>query len=61
MNDIWLALAIVMVIEGIGPMLFPKRWRLMLLSMLQMPASTLRTYGGVLVTVGAISIWYLMQ
>lgn len=59
MGDLWLALAIVLVIEGIGPMLFPQRWRLMLLSMLQMPAQSLRTYGGVLVTIGVVSIWYL--
>jgi uncharacterized protein len=60
-SELWLALAIVMVLEGIGPMLFPKRWRLMLLNILQMPAQQLRTYGGVLVTIGVISIWYLQQ
>ncbi|XOV81335.1 MAG: DUF2065 family protein [Aestuariibacter sp.] len=42
-------------------MLFPKRWRLMLLSILQMPAQQLRTYGGALVTIGLISLWYLSQ
>lgn len=45
---IWLALALVLVLEGLGPMLYPKTWRKMILSLANLPDTVLRRFGGVL-------------
>lgn len=60
MDWIWPALALVLVIEGIGPLLFPTRWRLYLLEISQMPSSKIRQYGGSLVVIGLVSLFYLV-
>ena len=55
----FIALAIVAIIEGIGPLLFPKRWRNYLLAVSIQPINQLRQVGGVLVVIGVICLWYL--
>mgnify|MGYP001022728059 CR=1 FL=1 len=44
----WLlpALALVLIIEGIGPLLFPNKWRNYLLQISQQPSNQLRQIGG---------------
>ena len=32
-STIWLALALVLVLEGLGPMLYPRAWRRMIATM----------------------------
>lgn len=59
-ESIWIAIAMVMVIEGLGPMLFPQKWRETMLQLAQQPANHLRTFGGVLVTIGIVSLFYLL-
>lgn len=59
MDWLWPALAIVCIIEGIGPLLMPGRWRLYLLSVSQQPSNQLRQVGGVLVVIGMVSLFYL--
>lgn len=53
-------MALVLVIEGIGPMLFPKKWQHYIHSLLQQPVEQLRTIGGILVTVGVVSLYFLL-
>ncbi|MBU2978707.1 DUF2065 domain-containing protein [Alteromonas sp. C1M14] len=59
MDTLWSALAIVCIIEGLGPLFMPNRWRLYLLAISQQPSNQLRQVGGVLVIVGAMSLFYL--
>jgi len=59
-STIWLALALVLVLEGLGPMLFPRLWRRMVLSMTQLPETILRRFGGGLVVAGCV-IYYMLR
>ncbi|MBV7316174.1 DUF2065 domain-containing protein [Shewanella sp. NIFS-20-20] len=49
-----LVLAIVLVIEGIGPLLFPNRWRNYLRELTAMENNALQRVGGALVTAGIV-------
>ncbi|WP_417763707.1 DUF2065 domain-containing protein [Shewanella sp.] len=49
-----LALGLVLIIEGLGPLLFPKRWQRYLAEMSRQPAATLQRVGGGLALVGAV-------
>lgn len=61
MDWLWPALAIVLIVEGIGPLLFPTRWRLYLLQIRQMQTNQLRQTGGVLIVIGVVCLFYLSQ
>ena len=56
----WLlpALALVLIVEGIGPLLFPNKWRNYLLQVSQQPSNQLRQMGGVLVIRGTLLLLY---
>lgn len=58
-KSIWLAIGLVLVVEGLGPMLVPQKWREMVKEMSLLPDSTLRRVGGCLVVAGAV-IAYMM-
>lgn len=57
---ILIALAMVLILEGFGPMLFVNKWQHFLYQMSQQPAGQLRTMGGILFTIGAVSLFYLL-
>ncbi len=57
---IWIALALVLIIEGIGPMLFPEKWKQYIHQLSAQPSEQLRTIGGVLVTIGVVSLMFLV-
>ncbi|WP_034918763.1 DUF2065 domain-containing protein [Erwinia sp. 9145] len=57
---IWMALALVLVLEGLGPVLLPRIWRRMILAMAQLPDTVLRRFGGGLVVAGAV-IYYMVS
>ncbi len=57
---ILMAMAMVLVVEGIGPMLFANKWQRFLLQISQQPINQLRTIGGILVTIGVVSLIYLL-
>lgn len=59
-STIWLALALVLVLEGLGPMLYPKTWRKMILSLANLPDHILRRFGGALVVAGFV-IYYMLR
>ncbi|MCL1075850.1 DUF2065 domain-containing protein [Shewanella dokdonensis] len=51
---LWLtALGIVLLFEGLGPLLFPNRWRQYLQQIAAMPASSMQRLGAGLVLTGA--------
>ena len=54
------ALAMVLIVEGIGPMLFANKWQRFLQQVSQQPVNQLRTMGGILVTIGVVSLMYLL-
>ncbi|MGV3345917.1 DUF2065 domain-containing protein [Enterobacteriaceae bacterium LUAb1] len=53
-TTVWLALALVLIIEGMGPMFFPRIWRRIILSMAQQPDHLLRRFGGGLAVAGLV-------
>ena len=58
-DELWLALAIVFIIEGIMPMLMPKQWQQMLTLISQQPTDKVRKYAGCLVVVGIVLLLVL--
>ncbi|WP_407331996.1 DUF2065 domain-containing protein [Enterovibrio sp. 27052020O] len=58
-KELLLAAGLVLVVEGLGPMLIPNRWRNMVKEMSQLPDSSLRRIGGCLVVAGVV-IAYMM-
>lgn len=57
---IWMALGLVLVLEGLGPMLFPTVWRKMIGTMALLPDKLLRRFGGGLVVAGGV-IYYMLR
>ncbi|MER2493831.1 DUF2065 domain-containing protein [Catenovulum sediminis] len=54
----WLKLiALFLILEGIGPFLFPNKWKRYLIQMATLPANQLRVIGGGLLLVGTIILW----
>lgn len=60
MDSFWLAVAIFLVIEGIGPMLFPKKWRAYIQSISELSLSQIQMMGGVFVVIGVVSVWAIL-
>lgn len=56
-ESIWIAFALVLIIEGIGPMLFPNRWRHYIAQLGRLPINQLRQIGAILVTVGIVLLF----
>jgi uncharacterized protein YjeT (DUF2065 family) len=59
-QTILIAFALVLIIEGIGPMLFANKWQKFLMQISLQPVNQLRSMGGVLVTIGVVSLFYLL-
>jgi len=59
-STILLALALVLVLEGLGSMLYPRAWRRMIATMSQLPDTILRRFGGGLVVAGIV-IYYMLR
>lgn len=57
----WLALALLLIAEGVGPLLFPERWRQMMRLLQAQPEQALRQIGVALVSVGLLLLWLLLQ
>ena len=60
MESIWLALALVLLIEGAGPLLFPNKWRQYLFKLSQESASNLRQLGAVLCAAALLIYLFLL-
>lgn len=59
MDSLWLALALLLILEGVWPLLFPNRWQKYLRSLSELPAEQLQKVGGAMVVGGAILLWLL--
>ena len=58
-DTLWLALALVLVIEGLFPFLSPGRWRRMFAQILQLNDGQLRFFGMCSILAGVALIWLL--
>ncbi|MGF1702701.1 DUF2065 domain-containing protein [Photobacterium makurazakiensis] len=58
-KTIWLALGLVLIFEGLGPLLAPRGWRDMVSQLSQQNDNSLRRIGGCLVVSGCV-IAYMM-
>lgn len=54
---LWVSLAVVLIIEGAGPMLMPNRWQRYLQQLAQANPNQLRRIGGSLVIIGLICLY----
>ncbi|HFZ8994495.1 TPA: DUF2065 domain-containing protein [Citrobacter freundii] len=59
-STIWLALALVLVFEGLGPMFYPRAWKKMIFTLTQLPENILRRFGGGLVVAGVV-VYYMLR
>ncbi|MEC6884117.1 DUF2065 domain-containing protein [Photobacterium piscicola] len=59
MNTVLLAIGLVLVVEGLGPLFSPHGWRNMVSQLSQQDDNTLRRIGGCLVVAGSV-ITYMM-
>ncbi len=59
MTDLFTALALVLVIEGLFLALFPHRLRQILAMMEQVPPESLRVGGVIAATLGVLLVWLL--
>ncbi len=53
-NSLWLALGLVLIVEGLGPLIAPNGWRNMVVELSRQPDNQLRRIGGCLVVAGAV-------
>ena len=53
-ESIWLAIGLVLIVEGIGPLVAPNCWRNMVTQLSEQPDNHLRRIGGCLVVAGAV-------
>jgi uncharacterized protein len=59
MNDLWAALALVAVLEGLLLFAFPNIWKRTAEQLLTMPTRQLRLVGGVVLTAGLIALYFV--
>lgn len=59
MDAMWTALALVLVFEGILPLVAPQMWRRVFSEMLGLRDGQLRFFGLVCVAIGALMVWLL--
>ncbi len=56
-NDLWVAMALMLVLEGIMPFLSPDRLRRVLVAVIQMDNRSMRTAGLISMVAGVVLYW----
>lgn len=56
----WLALAMVLVLEGVFPFVSPARWKRMFLQILQLQDGQVRFFGLCSIVAGLLLVWLLL-
>nr|WP_315848461.1 DUF2065 domain-containing protein [uncultured Rhodoferax sp.] len=59
-DTLWVALALVLVVEGLFPFLSPTGWRRMFIQLLQLNDGQIRFFGLASILVGLLLIWWLL-
>ncbi len=57
MSDLWAALALVLVLEGLFLFAAPAAWRRAVQSLVSSPDSRLRFWGGAMLIAGLLGLW----
>ncbi|WP_298442083.1 DUF2065 family protein [uncultured Ferrimonas sp.] len=57
MQTAMMILAGVLLVEGLGPLLFPKQWQRLVTELAQQHPDSLRRVGGCLVTAALVLLW----
>ncbi len=57
MNDLWAALALVAVLEGLVLFAFPGMWKRTAEELLKMPEASLRRFGAGILIVGLVALY----
>jgi uncharacterized protein len=57
----WAALGLVLIIEGLGPMLFPNKWRSYLQKIAEQSTTQMQQLGGILVTAGVLLLIFFVS
>lgn len=60
-NALWIAFGLVLVVEGLGPLLAPTQWQSMVVRLSQQPSGHLRRMGGCLVVAGAVIVYMMTR
>jgi len=58
-STLWQALALVLVVEGLLPLLVPGRWRRTFVQLLKLNDGQLRFFGLLSVSLGLLGLWLL--
>jgi len=58
-HSVLLAIALMLLLEGIGPMLLPKQWQRLMALLAVQPPALIQRYGGMLVVAGAILLLFI--
>jgi len=59
-DSIWVAFALLLIFEGVGPLLFPNRWQRLMQKLCQSPVGELRQTGALLVIAGLAALFFLI-
>lgn len=54
----WAVLGLVLIIEGLGPLLFPNKWRSYLQKIAEQPTAQMQQLGGILVIAGVLLLFF---
>ncbi|SEG72764.1 DUF2065 domain-containing protein [Vibrio hangzhouensis] len=60
-QSLWVAFGLMLVVEGLGPLIAPKGWRNMISQLAQQPDEQLRRIGGCLVVAGAVITFMMLN
>jgi uncharacterized protein len=60
-DTLWVALAMVLVVEGLFPFLSPGGWRRMFSQLMQLRDGQIRFFGLASILVGLLLIWWLQH
>ncbi len=60
-SDLWTALGLVLIIEGILPFLSPEAFKRYVASMQELPASSIRRFGLVMMVIGLLTLIFVRQ
>ena len=58
-DTLWMALALVLVFEGLFPFISPDKWRRMFTQLLQLSDGQIRMFAMVSISAGLLMIWLL--
>ena len=58
-DTLWMALALVLVFEGLFPLISPASWRRMFAQLLQLSDGQIRMFAMVSISAGLLMIWLL--